>query len=83
MQGDLSLIDRRMGAGAAGKALGDWIRANAALVEPELWRPGVSMGARGDEEAGGTPTRRSAGPAEGLQLYDLKPGAGLVPMTRG
>ena len=47
MQGDLSLIDRRMGAGTAGKAIHDWIRANGTLVNPGLWRLGVSA----DDEA--------------------------------
>jgi 4-amino-4-deoxy-L-arabinose transferase-like glycosyltransferase len=75
MQGDLSLIDRRMGAGAAGKALADWIRDNGHRVDPALWRAGVSS----DDESGGSSARREARAAGGLELYDLKRGAELVP----
>ena len=75
MQGDLSLIDRRMGAGAAGKALADWIRDNGQRVDPALWRAGVSS----SDESGGSSARREARAASGLELYDLKRGAGLVP----
>ena len=63
MQGDLSLIDRRMGAGAAGKALADWIRDNGTRVDPALWR----LGGRG-----------FAGRSSPMQLYDLRPEAGPV-----
>jgi 4-amino-4-deoxy-L-arabinose transferase-like glycosyltransferase len=75
MQGDLSLIDRRMGAGAAGKALADWIRDNGNRVDPALWRASVSS----DDESGGSSTRREARAASGLELYDLKRGAELIP----
>jgi len=75
MQGDLSLIDRRMGAGAAGKALADWIRDNGNRVDPALWRAGGSS----DDESGGSSTRRETRAAGGLELYDLKRGAELVP----
>jgi 4-amino-4-deoxy-L-arabinose transferase-like glycosyltransferase len=44
MQGDLSLIDRRMGAVSAGKAVNDWIRTNGTLVDSALWWPGTSTG---------------------------------------
>jgi 4-amino-4-deoxy-L-arabinose transferase-like glycosyltransferase len=82
MQGDLSLIDRRMGAITAGKAVTDWIRANGTLVEPGLWWPGASAALSADEDAGGPPTRRAAGSTGGLQLYDLKRSAELVPVRR-
>ncbi|MGH7644408.1 MAG: glycosyltransferase family 39 protein [Gemmatimonadales bacterium] len=43
MQGDLSLIDRRMGAERAGRAVSDWIRAHGSLVDPVLWRGDTSV----------------------------------------
>jgi hypothetical protein len=43
MQGDLSLIDRRMGAVDAGQAVSDWIRAHGTPVDPILWRAETSL----------------------------------------
>ena len=65
MQGDLSLIDRTMGAVSAGKAVNDWMRANGTLVDPALWWPGISTAS-----------------TRGLELYDLRPGDGIVPIRR-
>lgn len=82
MQGDLSLIDRRMGAVEAGRAVSDWIRANGTLVDQALWWPGASAGPSQEGDGGGTPARRAAGYTGGLQLYDLKRSAELVPVRR-
>lgn len=38
MLGDVATVSRRMGADAAGKPAGDWIRANGKPVPPGLWR---------------------------------------------
>jgi hypothetical protein len=75
MQGDLSLIDRRMGAVGVGKAIAGWIREHGTRVDPALWRAGVSS----DDESGGSSSRREARIAGGLELYDLRRGADLVP----
>ncbi len=64
--GDLSPVSRRMGGEAAGRPVADWVRAHGALVDPSLWRSG--------------PSRRAMG--AGLQLYDLRPQAGLVAAGR-
>jgi 4-amino-4-deoxy-L-arabinose transferase-like glycosyltransferase len=45
------------------------------LLDPALWRAGVSS----DDESGGSSTRREARAASGLELYDLKHGAELIP----
>ncbi len=70
MLGDLSPISRRMGGEAAGRPVADWVRANGTLVDPGLWR------SRG---AAGFSSRRSG--VGGLQLYDLRPQAGLAPAS--
>ena len=75
MQGDLSLIDRRMGAAGAGKAVAEWIREHGTRVDAALWRAGVSL----DDESGGSSSRGQARSAGGLELYDLKRGVELVP----
>jgi len=74
-QGDLSLIDRRMGAAGAGKAVAEWIREHGTRVDAALWRAGVSS----DDESGGSSSRGQARTAGGLELYDLKRGAEQVP----
>ena len=38
MLGDVAVVSRRMGAGAAGKPVADWVRMNGRLVDPILWR---------------------------------------------
>jgi len=63
MLGELSIASRLMGAESAGRPLADWIRANGAPVDPALWS-------------------ESPGPAGRVwrrELFDLKPGTGLVP----
>jgi 4-amino-4-deoxy-L-arabinose transferase-like glycosyltransferase len=65
MLGELSITSRLMGAEAAGRPLADWIRANGTPVDSTLWS---SPSGRM-----GWPTRR--------ELYDLKPGTGLVPAS--
>lgn len=65
MLGELSIVSRLMGAEAAGRPLADWIRTNGTPVDPTLWSS-PSGGI-------GRPTRR--------ELYDLKPGSGLVPAS--
>jgi 4-amino-4-deoxy-L-arabinose transferase-like glycosyltransferase len=66
--GDLSPISRRLGGEAAVRRVADWVRAHGAPVDPSLWR----SAARG---AGGS-SRRGLGAA--MELYDLRPQAGLV-----
>ncbi|HEX5530539.1 MAG TPA: glycosyltransferase family 39 protein [Methylomirabilota bacterium] len=63
MLGELSIASRLMGAEAAGRPLADWIRANGTPVDSTRW----------SSPSGGMgwPARR--------ELYDLKPGTGLVP----
>jgi len=78
MQGDLSLIDRRMGAVDAGRAVSDWILAHGTPVDPVLWRADSST----RDEAGASSAWRAAGLARGLQLYDLKPRPLLLPAPR-
>lgn len=75
LQGDLSMIDRRMGAADAGRALADWIRAHGTQVDPILWRADFP----GRDESGVSPARRATGAARGLQLYDLSRRSALVP----
>ena len=75
MQGDLSLIDRRMGAETAAGPVRDWIRQHGTLVDPALWWAGA---ATGDEATAAA--RRQARVATGLELYDLKPGQEIVPL---
>ena len=65
MLGELSIASRLMGAESAGRALADWIRANGAPVDPALWS-------------------ESPGPVGRVwrrELFDLKPGTGLVPAS--
>lgn len=38
MLGDLSAIDRMLGAEAAGRPIEEWVQANGKLVDPTLWR---------------------------------------------
>jgi hypothetical protein len=66
--GDLSPISRRLGGEAAVRPVAEWVRAHGAPVDPSLWR----SAARG---AGGS-SRRGLGAA--MELYDLRPQAGLV-----
>jgi 4-amino-4-deoxy-L-arabinose transferase-like glycosyltransferase len=65
MLGELSIASRLMGAEAAGRPLADWVRANGTPVDSTRW----------SSPSGGMgwPTRR--------ELYDLKPGTGLVPAS--
>ena len=65
MLGELSIASRLMGAESAGRPLADWIRANGAPVDPALW-----------SESPGVPGR-----AWRRELFDLKPGTGLVPAS--
>jgi 4-amino-4-deoxy-L-arabinose transferase-like glycosyltransferase len=65
MLGELSVVSRLMGAEAAGRPLADWIRANGTPVDSTLWSSPYG--------GMGWPTRR--------ELYDLKPGPGLVPAS--
>jgi 4-amino-4-deoxy-L-arabinose transferase-like glycosyltransferase len=65
MLGELSAASRFMGAESAGRPLADWIRAHGKPVDAALWGGSVPGGGRG--------ARR--------QLYDLKPEAGLVPVS--
>jgi 4-amino-4-deoxy-L-arabinose transferase-like glycosyltransferase len=65
MLGELSIASRLMGAEAAGRPLADWIRANGAPVDPALW-----------SESPGAPGR-----VWRRELFDLKPGTGLVPAS--
>jgi hypothetical protein len=74
MQGDLSLIDRRMGAETATGPVRDWIRQHGTLVDPALWWAGVAT----DDEA--TVAARRQARVVGLELYDLKPGREIVPL---
>jgi 4-amino-4-deoxy-L-arabinose transferase-like glycosyltransferase len=79
MQGDLSLIDRRMGAVDAGRAVSEWIRARGTPVDPILWREDLST----RDESGVSSAWRATGPARGLQLYDLNPRSVLLPAPPG
>ena len=65
MLGELSIASRLMGAESAGRPLADWIRANGAPVDPALW-----------SESPGVPGR-----VWRRELFDLKPGTGLVPAS--
>ena len=38
MLGDLSVIDRMLGAEAAGRPIAEWVEAHGKLVDPTLWR---------------------------------------------
>jgi 4-amino-4-deoxy-L-arabinose transferase-like glycosyltransferase len=70
MQGDLSVVDRYLGAEAAGRPLAEWVRAHGTLVTPELWRQdAAAAGAR----------RRVAPPPGATALYDLAPRPYVVP----
>lgn len=71
MLGDLSFISRRMGAETAGRPIADWVRAHGKPVDAALWR-----GAAGEDEA--PATLAAAARARRMQLYDLRPEAGLV-----
>jgi 4-amino-4-deoxy-L-arabinose transferase-like glycosyltransferase len=66
MVGDLSSMSRRLGAEEAGRPIAGWVRAHGTPVDPTLWRSQ-------DLEAG----RRSL--MSRMQLYDLRPEAGVVP----
>ena len=44
MLGDVAVVSRMMGAGAAGKPIVDWVRANGKLVDRTLWRSVHSRG---------------------------------------
>ncbi|HEV8440442.1 MAG TPA: glycosyltransferase family 39 protein [Methylomirabilota bacterium] len=81
MLGDLSFVSRRLGGEAAGRPVADWIRANGTLVDTALWRPSLSDA--GDE--GSAPRvasgRSPRGRIGGVQLYDLRPQAGVVPAS--
>ncbi|MBA4395729.1 MAG: hypothetical protein C0407_19420, partial [Desulfobacca sp.] len=66
MLGDLSLVDRLMGAERVGSPITQWVREHGRVVEPDLWRY--------DKSVVGRLARRM----EGMSLYDLRPGMGLV-----
>jgi hypothetical protein len=65
MLGDVSIASRYMGAEAAGRPLAEWVRTHGKLVDASVWGGTVSSAGRG--------SRR--------QLHDLKPEAGLVPVS--
>ncbi len=44
MLGDLWVIDRWLGAEAAGRSITEWIQANGKLVDPALWRSSPAGG---------------------------------------
>jgi len=66
MLGDLSPISRRLGGEVAGQPVADWVRAHGALVDPRLWRSSERV------------SWRLAARRAGMELYDLRPDAGLV-----
>ena len=39
MLGDLSVINRRLGAEVSQEPIAQWVRSNGRLVDAELWRP--------------------------------------------
>ena len=69
MLGDLSLLNRRLGAEEAGRPIADWVRAHGRPVDPAEWR--------------GSPRRATARRAPGgiaaMQLYDLRPAPAAPP----
>jgi len=93
MLGDLSITSRRMGSEEAEKPIADWVHENGKLVDPTLWRTIIPEG----RISGSNPTTLSQGPntvrqsigqgfnrrVSNLQLYDLRPEAGLVPVPSG
>jgi hypothetical protein len=66
--GDEGGFGWRPGGETANLAVAEWIRSNGTLVDPELWRADIAGGA----------TTRGRLRIAGMQLYDLRPGAGLV-----
>jgi 4-amino-4-deoxy-L-arabinose transferase-like glycosyltransferase len=71
MLGDLTFISRRMGAEAAGRPIADWVRVHGKPVDAALWRAGA-----GDE--GAPVTAAAYARSRRMQLYDLRPEAGLA-----
>ena len=70
MQGDLSSVDRYLGADAANRSLSEWVRTHGAVVTPALWRQDTGPGAS---------RRRASTPLSAAQLYDLAPRPYVVP----
>ena len=75
MLGDLSFVSRRLGGETALKPMADWVRANGKPIEPALWRQGIAEDGQ-PSPGGDSRTRR-------MQLYDLRPRAGVVPTPGG
>ncbi len=64
--GDLSLTSQRLGGEAAGEAIAEWVRARGRPVDPTLWRPDALS------------SRRLAARLDRIELYDLRPDAGIT-----
>jgi hypothetical protein len=92
MVGDLSSISRRLGAEEAGRPITNWVRAHGTIVDPALWRTrSLDAGPSDDDnpnqalnpanpDAPRRPSRRGPrSPVSRMQLYDLRPEAGVVP----
>ena len=95
MLGGLWLNYQRMNVEAEENALADWVRKNGKPVDPALWRTIIPEDGSQDSKATSPATDpNSAGQSAGqsiyqdfsggrrlirLQLYDLRPEAGLVP----
>jgi 4-amino-4-deoxy-L-arabinose transferase-like glycosyltransferase len=70
MVNDVWGLRRRPDVLRAGSAVADWVRANGTVVEPAPWRA---------EAASGSPRGGGQARPGGMQLYDMRPGAGLAP----
>jgi 4-amino-4-deoxy-L-arabinose transferase-like glycosyltransferase len=95
MLGGLWLNFQRMNAEAEENALADWVRKNGQPVDPALWRTVIPEdGGKDSKETNPATDPNSTGQSAGqaiyqdfgsgrrlikLQLYDLRPEAGLVP----
>jgi 4-amino-4-deoxy-L-arabinose transferase-like glycosyltransferase len=84
MIGGLGGFGRPPGAEGPQRALVDWVKQNGLLVDPALWRS-APMGAAGrdDSQLRGPFGVGTSGRPGSLQLYDLRPTAGLVPVAPG
>ena len=93
MLGDLLFVDRRMGAAEAVQPLADWVRENGRPVDPGFWRS-INTESRGSDLNAPALSRNPNSPRQPvgrglygrgshLQLYDLRPEAGLIPAPSG
>ena len=68
-------VRRALGVDEPAQATIDWVKANGQPVDPALWRVSRPRAPTGDDAGRG---RGGRGPAGAMQLYDMRPEAGVL-----